>query len=245
MKSALDKTNGNERGTDLLSYFVNSRHPISVPAILIEQGIVDPKDFPFARGNSVWWSNSSYLGYLPMILIAVGLRKRRLRRKMLVWLLLMIPFLILRLGGDLRINSQIVENIRLPKHYLDTLLPWVFSAFHTTDHFMIGVLLPLAILSCYGLKAVLESIIPTISLLRCSVVLFGSHLNITFLLCQQLFKTKNLGLPSGCESRKNQIRFTLLICQWVVVNPNLWFSSVDCWISTRGRPCIAYTKLGI
>ena len=167
LKSALDKRNGNERGTDLLSYFFNSRHPISVPAILIEQGIVDPKDFPFTHGNSVWWSNSSYLGYLPMILIAVGLRKRRLRRKMLVWLLLMIPFLILRLGGDLRINSQIVENIRLPKHYLDTLLPWVFSAFHTTDHLMIGVLLPLAILSCYGLKAVTESLLPRY---RCYVV---------------------------------------------------------------------------
>ena len=92
MKSALDKNKGNESRTDLLSYFINSRHPVSLPAILIEHGAVDLKDFPFARGNAVWWSDSSYLGYLPMILIALGLRKRRLRRKMLVWLLL-IPFL--------------------------------------------------------------------------------------------------------------------------------------------------------
>ena len=160
LKSALDKTNGNERGTDLLSYFVNSRHPISVPAILVEHGVIDPKDFSFLRGYTKHWSYSSFLGYLPILLIAMGFRKRHIRRKMLFWFLLIIPFLILRLGGDLRINDQIVDNIRLPKHYLDTLFPWVFRAFHETDHFMIGVLLPLAIFSCYGLKAVIESTNP-------------------------------------------------------------------------------------
>ena len=167
MKSALDKNKGNESRTDLLSYFINSRHPVSLPAILIEHGAVDLKDFPFARGNAVWWSDSSYLGYLPMILIALGLRKRRLRRKMLVWLLLILPFLLLRLGGDLRINGQIVDNVQLPKQYLDALFPPIFIMFHETDHFMIGVLLPLAILSCYGLKAVIDATIPRY---RCYVV---------------------------------------------------------------------------
>ena len=34
----------------------------------------------------------------------------------------------------------------------------VFEAFHETDHFQIGVLLPLAVLSCYGLMSILEHI---------------------------------------------------------------------------------------
>ncbi len=158
--SALDKQRGAASHTDLLSYFINSRHPVSLPAILVEHGVIDPKDFSFLRGYTKHWSYSSFLGYLPILLIAMGFRKRHIRRKMLFWFLLIIPFLILRLGGDLRINDQIVDNIRLPKHYLDTLFPWVFRAFHATDHFMIGVLLPLAIFSCYGLKAVIESTNP-------------------------------------------------------------------------------------
>ncbi|MCY4071853.1 MAG: hypothetical protein OXG60_11195 [Chloroflexi bacterium] len=158
LSSALDKNEGRESRTDLLSYFINARHPVSIPAILIEQGVVDPGVFPFARANKLGWSYSSYLGYLPLVLIAVGFGKRRLRRQMVVWLLLMMPFLILRLGGDLRINDQLLRNVHLPKHYLDTLFPPIFGAFHVTDQFMVGVLLPLALLACYGLRAILESI---------------------------------------------------------------------------------------
>ncbi len=161
LSSALDKNKGRESRTDLLSYFVNARHPVSIPVMLIEQGVVDPGVFPFAQGNKLGWSYSSYLGYIPLVLIALGFGKRRLRRKMVVWLLLMIPFLILRLGGDLRINDQLVHNVQLPKHYLDILFPPIFGAFHVTDQFMVGVLLPLALLACYGLRAILESINPT------------------------------------------------------------------------------------
>lgn len=158
LRSALDKNKGHESRTDLLSYFINARHPASIPAMLIEHGVADPEVFPFSGGNKLQWSYSSFLGYLPLVLIAVGFGKRRLRRKMLVWLLLIIPFLILRLGGDLRINDQLVHNVQLPKHYLDTLFPPIFGAFHVTDQFMVGVLLPLAVLACYGLRAILASI---------------------------------------------------------------------------------------
>ncbi|MCY4018084.1 MAG: glycosyltransferase family 39 protein [Chloroflexi bacterium] len=158
LRSAIDKNKGRESRTDLLSYFINARHPLSIPAMLIEQGVADPEVFPFAQGNKLQWSYASYLGYLPLVLIAGGFGKRRSRRKMAVWLVWIIPFLILRLGGDLRINDQLVHNVQLPKHYLDILFPPIFGTFHTTDHFMVGVLLPLAVLACYGLRAILESI---------------------------------------------------------------------------------------
>ena len=159
LRSALDKNKGHESRTDLLSYFINARHPVSIPAMLIERGVVDQDAFPFAGAeNKLQWSYASYLGYLPLVLIAVGLGKKRLRRKMALWLLLMMPFLILRLGGDLRINDQLLHKVQLPKHYLDTLFPPIFGAFHVTDQFMVGVLLPLAVLASYGLGAILESI---------------------------------------------------------------------------------------
>ena len=76
---------------------------------------------------------------------------------MLPWLMLIAPFLLLRLGSVLTING-LQTGILLPKHYLDKAFPAVFEAFHATDLFQAGALLPLAVLSCYGLIAILKSI---------------------------------------------------------------------------------------
>ena len=57
----------------------------------------------------------------------------------------------------LTINGQEINTVVLPKYALDRIVPIVFEVFYSTDHFQIGVLLPLAILSCYGLLGMLES----------------------------------------------------------------------------------------
>ena len=44
----------------------------------------------------------------------------------------------------------------LPKHYLNEIFPSLFRAFYSPDHFQIGVLLPLAIMSSYGVLKLLE-----------------------------------------------------------------------------------------
>ena len=76
---------------------------------------------------------------------------------MLPWLALALPFLILRLGSVLQIGGQQFSHIVLPKALLNDLAPALFSPFHATDHFQMGVLLPWAVMSCYGLKTILAS----------------------------------------------------------------------------------------
>ncbi len=147
LTSALSKHPNQESGTDLLSYFVNFGHPVTTPLLqdLFEVGT----HFPRAQ--------TSYLGYLPLALSIIGLLAPGSRRKALPWLGLALPFLLLRLGSVLQIDGEQFSHIVLPKSLLEDLLPPLFSPFHTTDHFQMGVLLPLAVMSCYGLQALIES----------------------------------------------------------------------------------------
>ena len=152
LDSILDKTSGLEQENDLLQFFLNYENPIT------NRLITNRITTTFIKLSTPGRWNSSYLGYVPLILIGLGLCGAAYRRKMLPWLLLALPFLILRLGSVLTINNQPFPSIRLPKYYLDDLFPTVFEAFYATDHFQIGVLLPLAVLSCYGLMRVLQSV---------------------------------------------------------------------------------------
>ena len=129
---------------DLLSYFVNHSHPVTTPVL---------KSL-FQVNASTWWPHTSYLGYLPLLLITIGFFKSTCRRKMLPWLMLALPFLLIRLGSVLHIDGQDYTNIVLPKALLDDLFPAAFRPFHAADHFQMGILLPLAVLTCYGLKAI-------------------------------------------------------------------------------------------
>ena len=147
----LDKTEGRETENDLLQFFINYENPLFNRLITnrFSSSIVLLPD------PGRW--NTSYLGYIPLLLIALGLIRKKYRRRMLPWLLLLLPFLLLRLGSFLTINGHVFDSIVLPKYALDRLIPVVFEAFYSTDHFQIGILLPLAVLSCYGLLAILDS----------------------------------------------------------------------------------------
>ena len=145
LASALDKNKTQETGTDLLSYFVNYRNPHTAPLLKTL----------FGAGSPFYEPHTSYLGYLPLALIIIGLVSPRWRRKILPWLALALPFLLLRLGSVLQIGGQQFSHIVLPKSLLDDLLPALFSPFHAADHFQMGVLLPLAVMSCYGLQSLL------------------------------------------------------------------------------------------
>ena len=150
---ALDKSGQAEQDNDLLQYFINYENPVTMR--LFTNRVA--QRFIALRNPPLWW-NTSYLGYVPLLLIGLGFLRPNTRRKMFPWLLLMLPFLILRLGSILTINGRQIGAIVLPKHLLDRLFPTVFEAFHATDHFQTGVLLPLAILSCFGLLAVMKRI---------------------------------------------------------------------------------------
>ena len=141
LDGAIAYADDQEISSDLISFFVNPRNPILGP--LADSILQTPEN-----ANK---SLDSYIGFLPLLLLGIGLTKTDTRRKMLPWLGLGLGFLILSMGSTLHVNGTEFENIKLPKHFLDQLRPPVFAAFHRTSFFMSGVWLPLAVLSCYGL----------------------------------------------------------------------------------------------
>ena len=158
LADALSKNAGDETATDLLAYFVNYRHPTLTPLFYDVFGIRGVAVNAWDHSGVNGWNHTSYLGYIPLLLIGIGILRRLSRGRMWRWLLVMAPFLILRLGSVLRVNDQVFDHILLPKHILNQLLPPIFGAVHEADHYMIGVLLPLAVLACYGLDAALRSL---------------------------------------------------------------------------------------
>ena len=134
---------GPEIKNDAISVFVNHAHPLFGRLI---GGILQTPS-----GANI--SDTSFLGYLPLLLICLGLLRNSTRRQMLPWSILCGAFLILRLGSSLNINGVAYPEILLPKHYLNQLSAGVFKAYWVTDQFMAGAILPLAILACLGLLA--------------------------------------------------------------------------------------------
>ena len=102
-----------------------------------------------------------YLGFVPAILVGIGLASAAYRRRMLIWLLILLVFLVLRAGTFLTIAGVEFPDILLPKHYLNYLLPAIFRGFTGNHHWVLGALLPLAILSCFGLLSLLGSLTAT------------------------------------------------------------------------------------
>lgn len=145
LEEALQKWDGREFDTDLVHNFANFEHPVTAP-LFIEL---------FGRESKSRW-NSTYLGYVPLALIAIGLFRPIYRRKMLFWLYLMLPFLVLRLGSALTIRGHNYNHIFLPKHILDELFPFIFEAIYSPAYFHSAALLPLAVMACYGAMSFLR-----------------------------------------------------------------------------------------
>ncbi len=146
LDAALSKEGSNERERDLIDYFINDKQPITKPLFASLFG-------PY-HSSSRW----VYLGYAPLFLAALALARRKQRRTALPWLALALFFLTLRLGSSLLVNGQPYENILLPKHYLQQLLPQIFQPVYRVSDFHTGFLFPFALLSCLGLRALLQSL---------------------------------------------------------------------------------------
>ena len=127
--------------TDLISNFVNHSHPVFGP--LAETFLQTPK--------SARLSETSYLGYIPLLLACIGVFNPAATRKTLPWVALCAIFLFLRLGSTLNIFGVVFPEVLLPKYYLNQAFPSIFQSFKEADNFMMGAILPLAILSCFGL----------------------------------------------------------------------------------------------
>ena len=156
--------------TDLISNFVNHHHPLLGP--LAKTILQTP--------GSARLSGTSFLGYIPLLLIFIGVFNPATRRKMLPWMALWIVFLTLRLGSVLTANGTVFPDFLLPKFYLNQLLPPIFASFFEADIFMMGALLPHAILACFGIVALRESrpaaYRPWFALVLIGIVAFEFHI---------------------------------------------------------------------
>ena len=143
----IDRASGyTDTRVDLISFIVNEKNPVLGP---LAQDILQIPENPKT-------SDISYLGLAPIALICFGLFNKRKRRLMAPWLVLLLVFLVLSLGSTLSINGIEYEDIKLPKHFLNQLLPSVFAAFYRPAFFMAGAWLPLAVLACFGLATLLH-----------------------------------------------------------------------------------------
>ena len=145
LSEALSKHSDRETGNDLLGYFANYTNPITRPV------------FETVFGSNPVPSNV-YLGYIPILFVIAGVVAQRRHSRVWLWLLLLLTFLTLRLGSTLTINDVQYKDIRLPKYYFELAFPHLFKPFWSNDNFQAGVLLPFAILTCYGLKAILQRV---------------------------------------------------------------------------------------
>lgn len=141
LDEALGKGGGQEHGSDLLDLFV---HPENVVTEFVFASVLR-EPVPDVRIDG-------YLGYVSLLLVAIGLAKSAPRRQSLLWIVIFLTFVILKLGSSPIVNGHTFDNILLPKHYLNALFPAAFKAFWVTAYFHIGILLPLAILATLGLR---------------------------------------------------------------------------------------------
>ena len=129
--------------TDAISYLVNHQNPL----------LGRPIEAILRTPENAHISPTSYLGYATLLLVGIGMLTPVTRRMMAPWAFLCALFLILRMGSRLAVNGTVYADIPLPKYYLNQLLPQMFASFWEADNLMMGALLPLAVLACYGLVA--------------------------------------------------------------------------------------------
>lgn len=132
--------------TDLRSLITPSHfNPIFAP-------YVGPISARFAINNK--WP--AYLGFVPLLLILAAFTWRQKLAEATMWLVTGLMFLIFSLGPALRLNGILYEEIILPANSLAWFPP--IRAVGRPDYFVLGLLLPLAILAAYGFQRIWQKL---------------------------------------------------------------------------------------
>ncbi|MYE26482.1 MAG: glycosyltransferase family 39 protein, partial [Chloroflexi bacterium] len=133
-------------GKDVLELFLLSRNPFT-------SGFLH--NLFNAAPDAIY--RDGYLGYINLFFCAIAILHKPHRRRLAPWLLLFLVCAVLRQGDYLVVNGRHFTNIVLPERLLRHLLPTTFGQLSETYYYIIGLLTPLAMLSCYGLSALLRS----------------------------------------------------------------------------------------
>ena len=137
---------GRLRSNDFVDFFVLTKNPFTGPFL--------HKALNVAPNSS---HHGAYLGYINLVLIGCALVYTSPRRKIMPWLAILAVFLILRLGHFLTINGHDYLDIVLPERLLSDWFPSVFGNIGRQEYYQFGAIIPLALLSSYGLAALARS----------------------------------------------------------------------------------------
>lgn len=130
---------------EFLDFFVLKKNPVT-GGVLSAIFDVSPDTYP----------KNAYLGYINIFLVGCAIILTPQRRKLMPWLLTLVFCAVMRLGHYLTVDGVAHESVVLPARVLRDLSPSVFGAIVPWT-FQTGVVTPLALLSCYGLAALLRS----------------------------------------------------------------------------------------
>ena len=135
-----------EQSFDAMDLLVNSNNPFTGKFLHAVFNASRDEEFKVA-----------YLGYLNLFLLACALVHKPLRRRSAPWLVVLLLFIVLRLGDHLTYNVQAHTAIALPGRALREMFPLVFGQVTIPKYYQIGVITPLAVLSCFGLSVLLRT----------------------------------------------------------------------------------------
>ena len=99
----------------------------------------------------------AYLGYINLFFIGCAILHKPFRRRLAPWVVALVFFALMRLGNYLTVNGAAYTDVVLPERVLSEWFPALFAHIGIQEYYQIGVVLPLALLSSFGLARLLRS----------------------------------------------------------------------------------------
>ena len=132
------------RGHPRCAFFILSRNPIT------SDFLHSAFNGQVTAANSTHRLTNAYFGYINIFFLGCAiLTIRLLNEGSAPWLFtLLVFFALLRMGDHLTVNGQAHTSIALPERFLSDFLPAVFGAIGQPAYYQIGIVIPLAVLSC-------------------------------------------------------------------------------------------------
>ncbi len=152
LAQAVESYQGRTRSNDVLEHFVLRNNPLTGHLFGAPLVAYDDSDRSEIRQEY----KDAYLGYINLFLIGCAFLLRP-RRRLLPWIVILLFFAALRLGSYLTFNGIHYTDIALPDRLLKDAFPALFGNIGRPQYYQIGVVMPLAALSAFGLAALLRS----------------------------------------------------------------------------------------
>ena len=149
---AMERHRDRPSSSDLLDHFVLKNNPFTANFLGSLFGISDDHEPSIIKREY----RNAYLGYINLVLIACAFLFYPRRGRLLPWIVLLVFFAILRLGDFLTLSGIQYTDIILPGRLLRDWFPVVFRNIGRSEIYQLGVVMPVAVLSCYGLASLVQ-----------------------------------------------------------------------------------------